>query len=62
MKIKIENMSLQHNNITVETKDSTVKDLSKRKKYGLVAVASGVGVKQLFYDGGDGYAGYAGNL
>lgn len=59
LKIKIENMSLQHNNITVETKDSTVKDLSKRKKYGLVAVASGVGVKQLFYDGGDGYAGCA---
>ena len=45
LKIKIENMSLQHNNTVAETQ-------TERKHYGVVAVASGEGVKQLFSDRG----------
>lgn len=48
LKIKIENMSLQHNN-TVHPSEKTV---SQRKPYGIVAVASGEGIKNLFTERG----------
>lgn len=48
LKIKIENMSLQHNNTTLEGINISVKPQSERKAYGVVAVASGDGIKQLF--------------
>ena len=48
LKVKIENMSLQHNN-TVTEENAPVKE---RKKYGVVAVASGEGLKQTFRDRG----------
>lgn len=47
LKIKIENMSLQHSN-TVAAEESP----AQRKAYGVVAVASGAGVQQLFTDRG----------
>ena len=50
LKVKIENMSLQHNNTVIEEKVAEVK--TERKKYGVVAVASGVGLKQTFTDRG----------
>ncbi len=50
LKVKIENMSLQHNNtVTEENEASTV---SERKQYGVVAVASGEGLKELFCERG----------
>ena len=52
LKIKIENMSLQHNNTTLEGIQVSVKPQSERKAYGVVAVASGDGIKQLFTDRG----------
>lgn len=52
LKVKIENMSLQHNN-TVEMQQSGAEKTEKeRKPYGVVAVASGDGIKQLFIDSG----------
>jgi len=48
LKVKIENMSLQHNNTVTEEK-APVKEC---KKYGVVAVASGEGLKQTFIDRG----------
>ena len=50
LKVKIENMSLQHNNTVTEEKDSAPK--KERQKYGVVAVASGEGLKQTFIDHG----------
>ncbi len=50
--IKIENMSLQHNNTTLDGINISVKPKKERKKYGIVAVASGDGIKQLFTDRG----------
>ncbi len=47
LKIKIENMSLQHNNTIIE-KDSAI----KKQRYGVVAVASGEGIKNLFTERG----------
>lgn len=47
LKIKVENMQLQHNNIAV-----TDKKKGDRKKYGVVAVASGEGIKNLFTERG----------
>lgn len=52
LKIKIENMSLQHNNTSLEGINVSVKPQSERKAYGVVAVASGDGIKQLFADRG----------
>lgn len=52
LKIKIENMSLQHNNTALDGINLTVKPERKRKPYGIVAVCSGDGVKQLFLDRG----------
>ena len=51
LKVKIENMSLQHNNtVTEEQKENTPP--KERKKYGVVAVASGDGLKQTFRERG----------
>jgi len=57
LKIKIENMSLQHNNTLVE-KDKVQnesfqeKDDVEKQRYGVVAVASGEGIKNLFMERG----------
>ncbi len=51
LKVKIENMSLQHNNISVESVDVS-KPASVTKKYGIVAVCAGEGVKRLFFERG----------
>lgn len=50
LKIKIENMSLQHNNTVTEEKETVI--AKERKKYGVVAVASGEGLKATFRDRG----------
>ena len=50
LKVKIENMSLQHNNTVTEKKETA--PAKERKKYGVVAVASGEGLKQTFIDRG----------
>ena len=55
--IKIENMSLQHNNLDENKKDEgfkipTVKVEEETKDYGVVAVASGKGIKQMFLNNG----------
>ena len=51
LKVKIENMSLQHNNtVAEEQKENTPP--KERKKYGVVAVACGDGLKQTFIDRG----------
>jgi len=46
LKVKIENMSLQHNN--TEPEKTGTAPAKERKKYGVVAVASGGGLKQTF--------------
>jgi len=48
LKVKIENMSLQHNNTVIEEKAPA----KERKKYGVVAVASGEGLKETFCERG----------
>ena len=50
LKVKIENMSLQHNNTVTEEKESAT--TKERKKYGVVAVASGEGLKETFRERG----------
>ncbi len=50
LKVKIENMSLQHNNIVTEEKEQTPE--KERKKYGVVAVACGEGLKETFRERG----------
>lgn len=50
LKVKIENMSLQHNNTITAQKEKV--PAKERKKYGVVAVASGEGLKQTFLDRG----------
>jgi len=45
LKVKIENMSLQHNHAFTGQKDE---QQQSRKKYGVVAVASGEGLKEVF--------------
>lgn len=52
LKIKIENMSLQHNNTSLEGINISVKTQSERKPFGVVAVASGDGIKELFSERG----------
>ena len=51
LKVKIENMSLQHNNTVADVSDGE-QTPRERKKYGIVAVASGEGLKQAFLDRG----------
>ena len=48
LKVKIENMSLQHNNTVTEEKVPA----KERKKYGVVAVACGEGLKNTFRERG----------
>lgn len=50
LKIKIENMSLQHNNTTLP--GTPAPGNTERKKYGVVAVASGEGIKEMFTERG----------
>ncbi len=45
--VKIENMSLQHTELT-ESRDVKVEEPAPRKKYGIVAVSSGEGISDLF--------------
>jgi len=45
LKIKIENMSLQHNNVSLDGINISVKPQSERKPFGVAAVASGDGIK-----------------
>lgn len=52
LKIKIENMSLQHNNTTLAGINVSVKPEKERKRYGVAAVASGDGIKKLFTERG----------
>ncbi len=50
LKVKIENMSLQHNNTVMRENENTPP--KERKKYGVVAVACGEGLKRTFTDRG----------
>ncbi|MBO4983399.1 MAG: DAK2 domain-containing protein [Clostridia bacterium] len=50
LKVKIENMSLQHNNIIANEQET--EQPKEHKKYGVVAVACGEGLKQAFYERG----------
>ena len=50
LKVKIENMSLQHNNTVTEEKETYL--TKERKKYGVVAVACGEGLKETFRERG----------
>ncbi|MBQ5331878.1 MAG: hypothetical protein J6K92_01260, partial [Oscillospiraceae bacterium] len=50
LKVKIENMSLQHNNTVLLENESKPK--AERKKYGVVAVACGEGLKDTFRERG----------
>ena len=50
LKVKIENMSLQHNNTVIEEKENA--PANERKKYGVVAVACGEGLKETFRERG----------
>ena len=50
LKVKIENMSLQHNNTVTEEKESA--PAKERKKYGIVSVCSGEGLKEAFRERG----------
>lgn len=45
--VKIENMSLQHSNLDSSVQKNTKKN-EERKKYGVIAAASGSGVKNMF--------------
>lgn len=49
LKVKIENMSLQHNNTVIKQAGTPKRE---RQKFGVVAVASGEGLKQFFLDSG----------
>lgn len=54
--VKIENMSLQHNNLDHKPDEGfkipSVKIQEEEKEYGVVAVASGEGIKKMFLDNG----------
>ncbi len=55
--VKIENMSLQHNNAASDGEEQTARRPesmpdTERRKYGVVAVCTGSGVKQMFTDRG----------
>ena len=50
LKVKIENMSLQHNNTVTEEKENA--PVKERKKYGIVAACSGEGLKDAFRERG----------
>ncbi len=46
--VKIENMSVQHSNLSEEAPDKKHKKASRAKEFGTVAVASGEGIERLF--------------
>ena len=46
--LKIENMTLQHNETTIRNNYPSVSKKSKRKKYGIISVASGPGIINTF--------------
>lgn len=50
LKIKIENMSLQHNNTISAFDEENEKDTAEKKPYGIVTVACGKGIQQTFRD------------
>lgn len=50
--VKIENMSLQHNSSRAMEEIDTKAQPDERKKYAVIAVAAGDGVKQMFLDRG----------
>ncbi len=53
LKIKIENMSLQHNNTTLSSDDELVTHIEKEMApFGIVAVANGEGIKEAFLEMG----------
>ncbi len=56
LKVKIENMSLQHNNTLTGSADTEVSlsaaPPAQRKQFGIIAVASGEGIRQSFLDRG----------
>lgn len=53
LKVKIENMTLQHSEVHIQNNFAPkIAKRTERKKYGVVAVASGEGIKQTFKDFG----------
>lgn len=52
LKIKIENMSLQHNNSALAEKDEQVEEIRPHSDFAIVAVCSGEGVETLFKETG----------
>lgn len=52
LQVKIENMSLQHNNTIAKTEKTAIKPDKPRKKYAVVAVASGSGIQNWFRECG----------
>ena len=50
MKLKVENMSDQHDEILSKEKEETEELFSEHKKYGLIAVAAGDGIRDMFKD------------
>ncbi len=50
--LKIENMALQHNNASLESSVISSAGEYERKKYGVVAVCSGDGIKEMFLERG----------
>lgn len=50
--IKIENMSLQHNEVVAKEDNSRVRKNTKRKKFAVVTVATGKGLIDTFYEFG----------
>ncbi len=51
LKIKIENMSLQHNNV-ITKEEQSVPQSTEKKKNAVIAVASGEGIKEFFKERG----------
>ena len=57
LKVKIENMSLQHNNVINDNKSDdelvlNIEKVKERKRIGIISVASGDGIKAAFLDAG----------
>ncbi|MDD3400498.1 MAG: DAK2 domain-containing protein [Eubacteriales bacterium] len=52
--VKIENMTLQHNDVTIQNRFSPPK-IERKRAFGIVAVACGAGIKQTFTDLGASY-------
>lgn len=52
LKIKIENMTLQNSEVVIQNKFKKLEPNKKRKKYGVVTVANGSGIRQMFKDFG----------